>query len=151
MPLVNASEVRPLVNRARRVLGKTQLQMGEMLGVAKRTVLRWNTGSTPSSNQVITLARAVHAKDPALASALAKAAGTRLEEIGLGAPKDGAPGALAKELAIDSIVCAAAEASAGTPQAARAALLAGLERAAKLGVTSEELRGALRASGAGVR
>ena len=144
MPLLLSSELSPLVTRARLVLGMTQEQLGDLLGVAKRTVIRWNAGSTPSQDQVIELAKAVHAQDPELASELAKAAGTRLDEIGLGAPKVAAPTALVRELAIDSIVCAAAEASVGTPQAARAGLLAALQRAAALGISSEELRAALQ-------
>lgn len=143
MPLVALSEVSPLVNRARVVLGKTQAELGEMLGVARRTVIRWNAGSVPSNDQVLTLAKAVYAKDPGLASELAHAAGARLEEIGL-APRKVEVHPLAKEVAIDSVVCAAAEAGEATPQAARAGLLAGLERAAALGVTIEDLRGALR-------
>jgi transcriptional regulator with XRE-family HTH domain len=147
MPFVSATEVSPLISRARLVLGMSQAQLGDMLGAARRTVIRWNTGSRPSAAQVITLAKAVHPKDPALASALARAAGARLEEIGLGAPK-APPSPLAKESAIDSIVCAAATASVGTPQAARAGLLAGLDRAKALGVSAEELASALRAGGA---
>jgi hypothetical protein len=51
-----------------------------------------------------------------------------------------------KELAVDSIVCAAASAGATTPQSARAALLAALNRAATLGVTLDELTAALGAA-----
>ena len=80
----------------------------------------------------------------ALASALAVAAGTRLAELGLGVPVAKEPSVPVKELAVHSIVCVAAEASETTPQATRAGLLAALERAEKLGVTSEELTEALR-------
>lgn len=148
MPLLLSDETAPLVIRARHVLGMTQEELGDMLGVARRTVIRWATGSKPSADQVITLAKAVFPKDPALASELAVAAGLRLEEIGLAVPRKAEPDPLAKENAIHSIVCAAAEASVASPQAARAGLLAALDRAAKLGVSSEELRGALRAGSA---
>ena len=145
MPNPSSREVAPLVIRARLLLGMTQEQLGDMLGVARRTVIRWGTGSTPSASQIIDLAKAVHPKDAALASALAVAAGARLEEIGIAPPRPAEPTPLAKENALHSIVYAAAEASAGTPQAARAGLVAALDRAALLGVSAEELREALRA------
>ncbi|MGO8998455.1 MAG: helix-turn-helix transcriptional regulator [Polyangiaceae bacterium] len=144
MPFVSANEVAPLVTKARLRLGMSQQQLGEMLGASRRTVIRWNTGSKPTVTQVVTLAKAVYAKDPALASALAVAAGTRLAELGLGVPVAKEPSVPVKELAVHSIVCVAAEASETTPQATRAGLLAALERAEKLGVTSEELTEALR-------
>jgi transcriptional regulator with XRE-family HTH domain len=147
MPLPISDEVAPLVTRARLVLGITQAELGDMLGVARRTVIRWATGSVPLASQIIDLAKAVHPKDAELAAALAVSAGARLEEIGLPPLRPPAPGPLAKENAIHSIVCAAAEASVGSPQSARAGLLAALDRAAKLGVSSEELRAALRAPG----
>jgi transcriptional regulator with XRE-family HTH domain len=143
MPLILSSEAGPLVARAQLALGLSQQQLGDMLGVSRRTVIRWNKGSAPTRDDVLTLAKAVHATHPELASELAKAPGTRLHEIGL-APLPVAPNPLAKELAIDSIVCAAAEAALSTPQAARGGLLAALDRAKALGVTSEELRTALR-------
>ena len=144
MPFLSSSEVSPLVTRARFTLGLSQEQLGDMLGVSRRTVIRWSDGSTPSQSQVVTLAKAVYPTDPALASALAVAAGTRLAEIGLGAPAETGPVLPVKELVVDSIVCAAAEASVTTPQSARAGLLAALDRAATLGMSSEELRAALR-------
>jgi transcriptional regulator with XRE-family HTH domain len=143
MPRIDAKEVAPLVRSARYVLGLTQTQLGELLHVARRTVNRWDTGSRPTVAQVVTLAKAVHARNPALASALAKAAGTRLEELGLGPPAPPPLPAPWKELAIHSIVGAAAEASVTTPQAIRAGLRAALERAAALGVSVDELRAAL--------
>jgi hypothetical protein len=45
---------------------------------------------------------------------------------------------------VDSIVCAAAEAIATTPQAVRPALLAAFERAASVGPAVDDVRGALR-------
>jgi hypothetical protein len=45
---------------------------------------------------------------------------------------------------VDSIVCAAAEAVAATPQAMRPALLAAFERAASLGLEIDAVRAALR-------
>ncbi len=141
MPLPSLVECAGLVVKAQAVLGLTQETLGDLLGVSRRTVIRWNGGSTPSSVQLIALAKAVHPKDAALASALAFAGGARLSEIGL---EPAAPDLASRAVVIDAIVCAAAEAGAVTPQAARAGLLAALERAAALGVSSEELRRALR-------
>jgi transcriptional regulator with XRE-family HTH domain len=147
MPFIVTEPLVPLVAEAQRTLGLTQAQLGELLGISRRTVIRWSGASSPSQGDLVKLAKAVFPKDPALADRLARAGGARLHELGLAPPPQAPPSPQARENAIASIVCAAAEASVGTPQAARAGLLAALDRAATLGVTSEELRSALRPSG----
>jgi hypothetical protein len=147
MPRILSSEAVPLVIKAQFALGLSQRTLGEMLGISRRTVIRWGTGSVPSVSQVIAIAKAVYPIDPALASDLAVAAGTRLAELGLGIPVVTEPRVPVKELAVDSIVCAAASAGATTPQSAKAAVLAALKRAALLGVTLEELMAALAGDG----
>ncbi len=130
----------------------SQEKLGEALGVSRRTVIRWATRSVPSESQLTKLAGLVHPFDEGLASELAVAAGKRLPELGLAPatppepsrPEDALPLA---ELTVDSIVHAAASAASASPQAARAAVLAALERAATLGMTADALREALRARG----
>jgi hypothetical protein len=147
MPFIVSREALPLVFQAQNTLVMSQAQLGALLGISRRTVIRWATRSRPSTEQVITLAKAVYPKDRDLAAALAQAAGTRLDEIGLEAPPSpvvAAPSAATVEVMVDSIVCAAATAGSTTPQVARATLLAALDRAAALGVSPSDLRVALR-------
>jgi transcriptional regulator with XRE-family HTH domain len=135
-----------LLERARQALGVTQQGLGDVLHVSKRTVVRYQAGaSVPSAFQLHPLARAVYARDPELASEIAEAAGTSLTRLGIAPPEPppARPQPSVRDL-VDSVVCAAAEAIAATPQAVRPALLAAFDRAASVGLTVDEVRDALR-------
>jgi DNA-binding XRE family transcriptional regulator len=147
-----------LLTRARSALGMSQEGFGELLGVSRRTMVRWQGGSSgPSYENWMELVRHVHPKSRALAVEIATELEETLVSLGLEAPP--APAVTAPEIPaaparpsppvadlVDSIVCAAAEAVASTPQAIRPALLAAFERAASLGLQMDEVRGALRPS-----
>jgi transcriptional regulator with XRE-family HTH domain len=161
-----------LLIRASTALGLSQSGFGELLGVSRRTITRWQSGDHgPSYDTWIELVRHVYPRNRALAVEMA----TELEEtlVSLGveaaaaAPVPEAPAVVAQlplvtqpqpqpqpppaprplppiaDL-VDSIVCAAAEAVAATPQAMRPALLAAFERAASLGLEIDAVRAALR-------
>jgi DNA-binding XRE family transcriptional regulator len=147
-----------LLTRANAALGLSQEGFGELLGVSRRTMVRWQGGSSgPSYENWRELVRHVHPKNRALAAEIAGELEETLVSLGLEAPP--APAVTAPAVAqsharpsppvadlVDSIVCAAAEAVATTPQAIRPALLAAFERAASLGLEMNEVRGALRGS-----
>ena len=126
--LVNPQVIRPLIGRVRSVFIYSQRQLGEALGISKRTVLRWEGGqSTPGDFQVAAMARLAYPRDKALARELAAALGKNLVDLGIEAPALPAPVAVGPNrpvtpYLVDSVVCVAAEAAALLPQAMRAPL-----------------------------
>jgi hypothetical protein len=96
---------------------------------------------------VARLAREVHRVDPALAEEIARRHDTNLVTLGIVAPPPTEPEPSPLERAaplVDSVVCAAAEAMAMSPQSLRPALFAACERAAKLHLDIETMRAVLR-------
>ena len=73
-----------LLGRARRVLGLSQRELANALGVARRTIARWEAGNTnidvPEIQQLATL---VLPADASLAAQLVAETGTTLEALGL--------------------------------------------------------------------
>ncbi|HEY3819722.1 MAG TPA: hypothetical protein VGL81_21285 [Polyangiaceae bacterium] len=116
------------------LLAGSQQKLGNIVGVNRRTVWRWQAGKARPTNAALgTFARLVHPKDPALAAALAAAAGQDLVSLGIVPPPpvDPPPPAVPPPLApvqirllVDAIVCAAAEALDVSPRAVRPALFA---------------------------
>jgi DNA-binding XRE family transcriptional regulator len=145
-----------LLTQAQTALGLTQETLGDLLGVSRRTMTRWQGGGHhPSIQQWADLARHVYRVKPALAQAIASEMGETLVSLGLVAPPAPpqpapvAPAAPSRPEAptvalVDSIVCAAAEAVASTPQSMRPALLAAFERAAVVHLSIDDIRAALR-------
>lgn len=155
-----------LLVRSRLALNLTQIELANMLGVARRTVGRWEgCESTPSVGELRQVARAVHPKDAALAAGLAAEGGTTLEALGLVTPAPSAAhapqGAVTPndrpfppvELMIDSVVHVAAKAldehdgRGDSTSMVRAVLLAAFARARGLGLTVNEVENALAQSG----
>jgi transcriptional regulator with XRE-family HTH domain len=139
-----------LLLRAQESLHLNQKQLGALLGLSSRTIGRWYRGGGglyPGACEK--LARATHPLDAALAKDLAARGGTSLVALGLEKPP--APSVVKGELTplpahlADSIVCVAAEAVETTPKAMRPALVAAFERALALGMTAEEVLGAMKA------
>jgi transcriptional regulator with XRE-family HTH domain len=140
-----ASEVSALFFRARRALRVTQVDLAQMLGASRRTGQRWDAGqSYPSVSQLTELAKAVYARDPALASEVAVSVGTTVDALGLAAPA--APPAVPApiESIVDSVVCAAAEAMDALPRAVRPALMAAFARARELHLSIEDVERGLK-------
>jgi DNA-binding XRE family transcriptional regulator len=155
MRMVHSPE---LLERAREALSKTQQTLGELLGVSRRTVQRWQAGNGhPTIQQWAFLARQTHAVDEHLAARIAAEMGETLVSLRIVEPPPlpepsarpvGPPPRPAASLSdlVDSIVCAAAEAGATTPQSIRQPLLAAFTRAASVSLTVEEVRGTLARS-----
>ncbi len=142
-PMYPNRPVSPLVARAQRVLGHRNEELGARLGVSKRTVVRWwSRGATLSLNQVRTLARLVHPKDPALAEEIAAAASETLESLGLVSPAQPPP-PLPVASIVEAVVCAAADALNAPPGAARGAVLAAFRRARELRLSVNDVEAAL--------
>jgi hypothetical protein len=73
-----------LLVKAQLALGLTQRKLGLALGVSARTGHRLGVGrSAPTRRQLARLAVLVYARDPSLASRLAREAATSVEELGL--------------------------------------------------------------------
>jgi transcriptional regulator with XRE-family HTH domain len=143
-----------LLVHAGHALGMSQGDIALLLGVSRRTVSRWTGhGATLGPDQVATLARAVHPKDPQLAAHIAAHGGATLESLGIGqpAPKEALQPkpedieSVARTL-VDAVVCAAAEALDASPRAVRPALLAAFTRARELGLSLETAERTLAAS-----
>lgn len=145
-----------MLMKAQEALGTSQEGLGKLIGVSRRTMVRWQGGrGGPSYDTWLALVRLVYRANRAAAAEIAREIGGTLVSLGLeAAPAPGiapppVPVAPARPLPsipdlADSIVCAAAEAVATTPQAMRPALLAAFERAASLGLATGEVRDALR-------
>jgi DNA-binding XRE family transcriptional regulator len=139
-------------------LGKTQETLGQLLGVSRRTMTRWQGGSnSPPIESWALLARHVHGADAALAERIASEMGETLVSLGIVPPPPAAkPAPAAAALPprphppigdlVDSIVCAAAEAVSTTPQSIRPALLAAFDRTASIQLTVDAVRAALRSA-----
>jgi DNA-binding transcriptional regulator YiaG len=155
-----------LVVRSRIALRLSQKELGALMGVSMRTAHRWEAGaSEPDSTQLQKLALAVLPGDGDLAAELAEAGGTTLETlrppVAPVAPPEPVGAAAAPAIAprafppvillLDSILIAAADAAdeqGGAPMprpTVRRILGAAVARARALGLSLEEVDGALRA------
>ncbi|HEY3820796.1 MAG TPA: antitoxin Xre-like helix-turn-helix domain-containing protein [Polyangiaceae bacterium] len=160
MPHIPSSAAAGLLVRAQQVLGFQQGELADLLGVSRRTVQRiGGRDGTVHAQYMHVLARAVHAKDPELAAALASEGGKTLETLGLVSPAVAPPAAPPvhavtpeapparplppTRLMVESIVCAAAETMQTPPAAVRDVLRAAFARARGLGLTVEEVDEAL--------
>jgi transcriptional regulator with XRE-family HTH domain len=142
---VPTQSVSLLLIQAQRTLGVTQKGLAELLGCSSRTVMRYQHGGgylLPSHYE--TLARACHPHDASFAAELARHAGKTLIELELERPP--APPTTSAPThghLLDSIVCVAAEAMQTTPQAMRPGLKAAFERVVALGLSAEQVLGAM--------
>ena len=147
-----------LVVQSRIALGLSQRKYGELLGIAERTVQRWEDGgATVLLSTIATLAAAVYPKDPALAGRIATGFGTSLLQLGLEKPPEPpvvvvpAPPPppplppLPTFTLVDSIVCVAADAIGVMPRAIRPALAAAFQRALEVRLDVGAVAGSLNA------
>ncbi len=133
-----------ILTRTRRVLGESRVGLAVRVGASKRTGQRWASGeSFPTAIQLLELARHVLPRDRRLAADLAAKAGTTLDAIAPPAPPAAPP--VATEHLVDSVVCAAVDASGLASSVVRPALLAALERARSLRLDLLAIEGSLRA------
>jgi len=142
-----------LLVRSQHTLGLTQETLGELLGVSRTTMNRWQRsgGRELLPSQLVTLTGKLVPEDRDLASELAAHHNETLETLGLVAPAPPtAPAVVAPRVAlphlVDSVVCAAADAVSQPPAALRPSLIAALERAQAVGLSVDELVSGLRGS-----
>jgi hypothetical protein len=123
-------------------LGKSQGEMGELLGVSRRTISRWvarGGGLLPVHGEA--LARALYPVDPELAGHAAKMSKQTLEGLGL-APK-AAPAPSPRVARI--VLWAAADALDASPRAVRPAIVAAFRAAREEGATLADVEASLDA------
>ena len=123
-----------LLARTRSLLLLSQRELGALSGASRRTVRR--------------LAMAVHPRDPALSADLAKAGQTTLAALGLAPPAGSQGHSLGSadlKHVVDSVVCAAVDASGVASVPTRAGLLAAVVRAKALGLSLDALQAGLGA------
>jgi transcriptional regulator with XRE-family HTH domain len=164
MPTLTMSGIAPLLVQAMQVLGLNQRELSEKFDISLRTANRWIGGeSSPSVEQVRTLAADVFPHNPGLARLLATESGSSLEALGLVAAPAPAYAALPAvpagppprefppiPLMIDSVVLAGIDAAtknggAATRDSVPAILRAAFVRAKGLKLTTEEVEAALTA------
>ena len=135
MATVPVVELRALLLSAKSALGMSDQHLGEAFTASRKTVGRWMTGrARPGDSTVLDIAKRVAAVDVALAEKLAIAAGAGADALGLAKPEP-----VVSDIAIDAVVCAAADAADATPKAIRPALLAAFTRAQAAGLTVEQV------------
>jgi len=141
-----------LFELARQATGTTQEELGQKLGVSRRTAQRWASSGIPSYH-LSDLARLTHPHDPVLAREIAAAAGVTLEAAGIvrpppppaSPPPVAPPPAPPPEGVVDAVVCAAAEAMEMMPKQVRPGLHAAFARAKEIGLTIDVIERVLRA------
>jgi transcriptional regulator with XRE-family HTH domain len=138
MSQTNDPPVSVLLTLAQQAMGLTQEELGELLGVSRRSISRWvSEGTDLSENQVSTLARAVYPANPSLATKIAVSGGSTLEGLGIVQPpkpiEPPRPPPAPPRL-VDVVVCAAAEALDASPRTVRRAVLAAFEAARDVGL-----------------
>jgi transcriptional regulator with XRE-family HTH domain len=157
MPYFPGRDARRLLVLSQTALGLTNQELGRLVGVSMRTVVRWWAGqSSPSASDVVKVARAVHPRRADLAAALAAEVGETLQSLGLVAPPaPPAPASLQTppgppprpfpptRLLIEAIVGATADAMHAPPSAVRPAVLAAFSCARELGLSLQEVEEAL--------
>jgi transcriptional regulator with XRE-family HTH domain len=140
-----------LLSRARLHLRFNQQDLAKFMKSSLRSVQRWETGgSSPAHSQVHLVADAVRSLDPQIAAGLdAYAPRPAPPLVAVAAPLAPPPvtvpptPAIPPHVLVDSVVCAAAEAMAVSPQAIRPAVLAAFTRASEAGLTFEAVLGVL--------
>ena len=140
----------PFLIDACEALRWNQRELGENLGVSRRTVSRWMARqSSPSMNDLASLVRRVYAVNRELAAQQAAFLQQTLVSLGLEAPpppavapspglahppQAPAPKAMSVPDLIDCIVCSVAEAADSSPKVVRPMVLLALRRALELGL-----------------
>jgi hypothetical protein len=164
-----------LFELSRQALGTTQVGLGKLFGVARRTAQRWSSSGVPSYH-LPQLAAYVHPHDAKLAAEIALSAGTTLEALGLVTPQPEtvapvhapshaipparvppAPPMLVPPMAarpsptplppavVEAVVCACAEAMDLSPRQVRPGLHAAFAVALEIGLDVQTAERGLRA------
>jgi hypothetical protein len=153
-----------LLWRLQTALHMTQKQLGELVGLSSRTIIRYyQRGGMFLPSQWATLAKALQPRDAVLATYCTRMSGATIEQLVTGkvlaslSPASPAPAAPSPASAVasgtrptpssnhlaDSVVCAGAEAMQCAPTQMRPGLAAALERMIALGMGVQETLEAL--------
>jgi hypothetical protein len=150
-----------LLTDIRRSLHLSRKELATMMGSSLRTVERMFVGKAyPSKHEYGLLIRAAYPTDPALAQRIADWLNGTLQEFGIAPPapppSNPSPGAPTQSVApspssvsihaVDSVLCAAADAVELPLSAVRSILTAAFVRASELGVSAEMIATALVAA-----
>jgi len=123
-------------------LGLTQQGLGDLLGMTKRTIQRWqDRGFAPLAQQAETLAHALRPVRPDLADQVLELR----RKVALAA-EDAPPVVPATAEVIDGILRAAADAAGTSPEAIRPAITAALLEADEAGVDVKALVAGLKSA-----
>jgi hypothetical protein len=151
-----AHDPRAFFTLAQMATRTTQKELGEMLGISRRTAQRYSDHGVPHPYNE-KLARLVHPHNRELAIEIARHAGATLVSLGLEAPPAAAPPPAPVAAAapppppplddgvVDAVVCAAAEAKDAKPGEVRTMLLAAFSRARQIGIDTAFVERVLRA------
>jgi hypothetical protein len=122
-----------LVIHCRMALRLTQQEFGDLVGHTKRTVQRWETrGALLTRTNIEAIVRALHPVQPDLATQIATAGDTTLEELGILPPARPQPSGTRE--ALEALVHAAADAMGVSVDAIRPALATAFARADEAGL-----------------
>jgi hypothetical protein len=159
MGLVMAHDPKAFFTLAQMALGTTQKELGEKLGISRRTAQRYSESGVPHL-YLQTLVRLVHPHNRELAAEIARYSGATLVSLGLESPPAPAPPPAAvappppappppppppADSVVDAVVCAAAEAIDAKPGEVRRTLLAAFSRAREIGIDTAFVERVLRA------
>jgi hypothetical protein len=148
-----AEDISVLLIQTRRALHLSQRELGERLGMVKRTMQRWEArGAILLPSHIRILATALYPENPALAARMAAYGHTSLRELGLEVPPPAllppvAP--LATSILVDSILCVAADAIGVAPSAIRPALAKAFLRAREVALDVSAVADSLTGDGGG--
>lgn len=127
--------------QARRAAGLTAARLAQELGVARRTVVRWEAGAMPAHDTQLALLRVLAAREPRAMALVARALGFELDPGGRAA----APVSGRWDARLDGVVRAEADRLDIKASELRAVLAALLDEVSASGISLREASHALRA------
>jgi hypothetical protein len=151
MSVIMPHDPRAFFTLAQLAIRTTQKELGEKLGISRRTAQRYSEQGVPHF-YLERLVRLVHPHNRELAGEIAGHAGATLVSLGLETPPAPAPPpAVAAppppppaDSVVDAVVCAAAEAIDAKPGEVRRTLLAAFSRAREIGIDTAFVERVLR-------
>jgi transcriptional regulator with XRE-family HTH domain len=127
-----------LLIHCRLALGLSQQELAAVVGVTKRTLMRWEErGTVLLPPQAAALARALNDVRPDLAAQIAASVGATLPTLGVVPAADSSPTTISDP--VDSVVRAAASVMGCAPNDIRSAVAAAFVQAHEIGLDVEDV------------
>jgi transcriptional regulator with XRE-family HTH domain len=127
-----------LLIHCRLALGLSQQEFAALVGVTKRTLMRWEErGTVLLPPQATALARALNGVRPDLAVQVAASVGATLPKLGVVPAADSSPTTISDP--VDSVVRAAASVMGCAPNDIRGAVAAAFAQAREIGLDVEDV------------